>query len=91
MKRRARSSETVRPLPVRMTKADAFKGTICDRPQDAHPSRTFRDSAREEVGKGEAALVPLSARISVDGPVSFRARKKPSAVRRQLSRFGNDL
>ena len=33
MKRRARSSETVRPLPVRITKADAFKGTICDRPR----------------------------------------------------------
>ena len=27
MKRRARSSETLRPLPVRITKAEAFNGT----------------------------------------------------------------
>ena len=47
--RRARSSETVRPLPVRITNADAFNGTICDRP-----------SSRTRAGRSVIALASRS-------------------------------
>ena len=49
MKRRARSSDTVRPLPVRITKADAFNGTICDLP-----------SSRTRAGRSVIALASRS-------------------------------
>ena len=49
MKRRARSSETVRPLPVRMTNADALSGTIRDRPSTRTRGGSLGDRAGEEV------------------------------------------
>ena len=63
--RRARSSETVRPLPVKITKAEALSGTISDRP-----------STRTRAGR---SVIALASRLDLNA-VLFRLSRNRAGL-----------
>ena len=69
-KRRARSSDTLRPLPVMITKADEFNSTICDLPSSltragrsviALARRSDRKAVLLRLSRNRAGLPPISS------------------------------
>ena len=69
-KRRARSSDTLRPLPVMITKEDAFNCTICDLPSSltragrsvmALARRSERNAVLLRLSRNSAGLPPINS------------------------------